>query len=656
MDFAVSFLAVLAIAAFLAVRFKLNASVAPFATVAGITLFLCFLGTLNLLFPATIAVFALALLSLFYLCWMRRKQWRETVKTVFTPGFVFFIAASIAFLIALGNKMPYFTFWDEFSFWGVAAKNVFVHRQLYTLFTSSMINISYPPALPVWSYFMQCFAADFSEWKVYLAYDILMISVMSMLFARVKWKNYIMIPVLSFTALSCTYLFWYSFEGLKLYMTSYSDVPLGVVFGGSLLAYFATSEERSLPNYFAAVLGLMLLPMVKDVGLALALVAAVIMSFDLLVSGHWPTRRVFGTEKWYAKLVYVLGLFVALLVSYQIWTIHLGSVISVERNAVPYEYSIFQMLSGQDPYFNEIFKRMWEALSVRQLVTFGTVKEMMIVFTAIPVVLALLCKEKKNILRVGAAAIELCAGFMLYYLFQTYAYAAIFAHSSEYSLTSYERYISIYAIGWLFAVIGLSVFAVSRWRFKLKDTIPGIMVCVLSAYALFQYSPVAFDQYVFTSDKIYQSLIPLRELMMNSAAEFRGAFTEEDKIYYICQGSDGGEWFYFNYEFQPAYTEKTLDGGNFIPIGAEHTGRYDTEVDVARFSEFIREKEIDYVYVQKIDDYFREEFSPMFTDNLMGFYDGTASMYKVIYEGDEVRFTPTYNTASVQRLREQYGY
>ncbi|MEG0911968.1 MAG: hypothetical protein RSG53_00030 [Oscillospiraceae bacterium] len=657
MDFAVSFLAILAIAAFFIVRFKLNASVAPFASIALITLFLCYMGTLNLLMPAVYIIFAFAVFSLVYIFWIKRKELCSSVKAIFTPGMTFFIVASLGFLIAVGIKNPYFTFWDEFSFWGIAAKTLFEHQQVYTLFTSSMINISYPPGLPIFSFFMQCTSTVFREWRVYLAYDILIMSVMSMLFARVKWRNYITIPVLSFTAISCLYLFWYSFEGLKLYVTSYSDVPVGVVFGGALLAYFATSEERNLWNYLAALLGLMLLPMIKDIGLAFGLVAAVIMSFDMIVSKNYPTKTVFKSNRGIFKAIYPLILFVGLILSYQIWTLHFAAATSISRVSVPYEFGIIQMLSGQDPYFNEIFKRMWEALGQRQLLTFGTVWEMIIVFTVIPIIFSLFCKERKNTLRISAVSLMLCGGFFMYYLFQTYAYTAIFSHSNEYSLTSYERYVSSYPIGWMLTIIGLSVFAISLWRFKKPSSmLPGVCVCGLLIFALFHYSPVNFDQYVFTSDKVYQSLLPLRELMANSAAKFNGAFTENDKIYYVCQNSDGGEWFYFNYEFQPAFTEKTLDGGNFIPIGARHVGRYDTEVDAKRFTEFLREKEIDYVFIQKVDDYFTEEFSSMFSDNMIGFYDGTANMYKVTDDGVNLLLVPTYGTKQVQALRDQYGY
>ena len=51
---------------------------------------------------------------------------------------------------------------------------------------------------------------------------------------------------------------WFLIAGMFLLL-----VTLGVVFGGAVLAYFATSEERTLPNFFVAVAGLMLLPTKK---------------------------------------------------------------------------------------------------------------------------------------------------------------------------------------------------------------------------------------------------------------------------------------------------------------------------------------------------------------------------------------------------------
>ncbi|MDO4565709.1 MAG: hypothetical protein Q4B42_00090 [Oscillospiraceae bacterium] len=655
MSFALSFVSILLIALLFIRRFKVNAALAPFASIAFITLLLIFTGVFNLLIVGIILVYALAVFSLWYCLIRERKRLAETAREFFKPGMVFFIVSSLAFLVALGDKQPYFMIWDEFSFWGIAVKNMWLNGRLYTLFTSSMIGVSYPPALPVFSYFMQCTAGVFTEWLVYLAYDILMMSVFAMLFARLKWKNYIALPVLSFTSVAALYIFWESFEGLKLYSTSYSDVPLGVVFGAVLAAWFS-SDERGFPRWSVTALALLLLPMMKDTGLAFALVAAAVCAFDMIISRSFPSERLFKWEKPFVKYFYALAFFIAVLVSYEVWTLHLASAVSIERNSVPYEYGLVDMLAGRDPFFNEIWKRMVSALTELKLVTFGNVKTMLIAFTLTPLVLAPFCKHKRNSLRLVINSFMLLAGFFLYYLMMAYLYTAVF-HSSEYSLTSYQRYISSYAIGWLIAILAMCFGEISRWRWVKAAKAPAVAACGVLLWSLFYYTPVPLKNYVFISEEVYQDLLPLRQLMMDNAADFAGAFTSEDRIYYVCQDSNGGEWFYFNYEFQPAFTVQTLEGGDFVAKGSEHDGPYDVEADRADFEAYLREEEVDYVFVQKIDDYFAEEFAPLFSDNLMGFFDGTASMYKITYtEMGGMSLIPVYSGVNALALKEQYGY
>ena len=655
MDLAVSYLAILAIALFFVKRFKLAAALAPFASIASITLLLIFMGMFNLLVPAVVIVLAFALFSLWYCLIKHRAELRETLGEFFTPGMAFFLAASLLFVIVLSSKHPYFMIWDEFSFWGIAVKNMWLNSKLYTMFTSSMIGVSYPPALPVFSWFMQCVSTVFTEWKVYFAYDILMMSVFTMLFARLKWKNYIAIPVLSFTSVAALYIFWESFEGLKLYSTSYSDVPLGVLFGAALAAWFS-SDERKLPRWGVTMLALALLPMAKDTGFAFALVAAAVIAFDMIISRNFPSESLLKRKGKLAKYAYAALLFAAVLISYEAWTLHLASAADITRNSVPYEYGLVDMLLGRDPFFNEIWRRMVNALTESKLVTFGNVKTMLIVFTLVPIILAPLCREKRNSVRMVVTSLLMLVGFFLYYLMMAYLYTAVF-HSSEYSLTSYQRYISSYAIGWLIAILALSFGEISAWRWPKAVKATGIAACAALVWSLFYYTPIPLSHYVIMSDEVYQDLLPLRALMMQNAADFRGAFTGDDRIYYVCQDSNGGEWFYFNYEFQPAYTVETLSGGDFVKKGSYHNGRYDVEADRNDFENYLKEQQVGYVFVQKIDDYFNEEFAPMFSDNLMGFHDGTASMYKVTYSpSGDMTLVPVYSTKSVLALREQYGY
>ncbi len=662
MDFLIPMLAVLALSLFFVWRFKLNSALAPFMSVALITLFMCFMGMLDLLYIAGLVVFALAVFALVWIFVVKKAKPGELFARFFSPGMCFFIASVAFFFIVLSIYKPIFWLWDEFSFWGTAAKNVFENNRLYTLFVTSQINVSYPPALPVWSYFTQFFARTFSEYRVYLAYDVMLMSAMSMLFARLKWKNFIAIPVLSVVSLAGLYSFWYSLEGQRIYMTAYADIQIGVMFGACLIAWFS-SDERTLKRYALCLAALALMPLIKDIGLAFGLVAAVIMTFDMFISGNFPCEKVFGKSSRWLRIIWPVGLLASVLVSYEAWMLHFAAVTDMARVSVPYAYSAVDMLFGRDPYFNIVIKAMIDELFVSQLVTFGTVFDMLVVFTAIPLVIAIFAKNKRNAVRLCVTSVLLLLGFFAYYAFQAYAYAAIFSHESGETvatLSSYVRYVSSYPMGWMFALVGLCVFPIGEPRFKEKlSLVPGTAVCATLMAAMFYFMPVAFDQYFVTSDKvylIYESIGALRSEIASQEAKFNGAFTTDDKIYYVCQDSDGGEWFLFNYQFQPAYTVKTLNEGDFVAMDDPAEGRYETNVDRAMFEEYLRAQEVDYVFVQKVDDYFVNEFGPMFSDGLSGFFDGTARMYKVTDDGTSMILMPVYNTKSVAQLREQFGY
>ena len=657
MQFLLSFLAVLGVALLLVTRCKINASVAPFLSIASITLFCCICGMLNLLYVSVVLVYALAAFSVVWVFAVKKLKRREVLAKFFTPGMVFFIAVSVFFFIVMSTKQPYFKHWDEFSFWGTAAKNVFEHKQLYTQFPSSMINISYPPALPVWSSFMQFFGARFAEWGVYLAYDVLMMSVVAMLFSRLTWKNYIAIPALAFFCVFGIYIFWYSFEGTYAYYSAYADVPLGFAFAGALLAWFS-SDDRGFGRYLGAAAALALMALIKDMGFAFGLIAAMIMAFDMFINCAAPSDRLFKKErKWLARLLWSAVLFAVVIAFYKMWSVHLSLAVQLNNAPNPYPYSILDMLAGRDEYFNRMAVNCIDMLSTTQLALFGTIRTMLAVFTAVPVACAFLCKRRRDAARMIVTSVLLLLGFVAYYAFMIYAFTSIFAHTATATPMSYERYIASYAVGWFYAGFGLLFLPVGRTRFKAGQFAPAVIVLAAAVLSIFHFKTVPVNQFVLTSDRLLVQENELRHTLRQIAQKFDGAFTDEDRLYYVCQDSDGGEWFMFNYQYMPAQTVVTLGGGNFVPVGAGLSEPYAAEVGVAEFTDYILEKGITYVYIQKVDDYFYAEFAPMFTDGLTGFFDGTAYMYKVLREpGGDVQLKPVYGAEMIEALRAEYGY
>ncbi len=656
MDFFISLAAVAALTLFLIVRFKWNSAVAPFFTVLSVILFMCFCGLFGLLRVAGFLVYALALYSLYYVFVQKRAQIKESLRAFLQPGPVFFFVACTVFFFLIRAQLPAFRYWDEFSFWGIAGKTVFENGTLYTLCESSMINTSYPPGLSVIGYFFQFFGSYFTEWKFYLAYDVLHLAAVTVLFSRIRWKNIVSFVLTSFFALASIYLFLVTFDGMPYYCNAYADRIVGVLFGAALLCWFS-DESRGFPRYLSAMGALMLLPYIKDIGFAFGLVGAVIIAFDMLVSKNYPSRTMCGRDKSYLRFLYAALMLAAVVFSYLSWTLHFNSVEHMARIEFPYKYSFMEIITGKDPYFLAILGRMIEALSTHQLVSFGPITDMLVVFFAVPLIGGLLTWDKKKFFRLCALSVELLGGFALYYVFQTYLYTAIFYHTPNYELVSFARYIGSYAIGWMYAAFGVLLFEVAAPRFKKLSLAPGVALCALLLASHFYYTDVHPDQYVFTSPKLDMRLDGLRQLIQTDSRDFSRYLTAEDRLYFVCQESAGGEWFVFNYEFQPSFTVETFGGGYFVPMDTPDSEmpNYGKRADRENFAAFLLEEGVDYLYVLQTDEYFYDEFNEMFDDNLRLFYDNTVHVYRVVQDNGVMHFVPLMKGAGIPTLNEQYG-
>lgn len=653
MDFAAVLLCILVIAWFFTTVLKANSASMPLFTFCAVILFFIFTGMAGLLRWSFWIVYAFAVFAAVYIFVLKRKDIKLNLKVFFTPGLVFFILASVFFYVALRIRQPYFVHWDEFSFWGPACKLIYSNRQLYTLVDSSIISNSYQPFLPMANFFIQGLSPSFCEWKVYLAYDMIMMACMACMFGGIKWKNPVSLIVCTVFALSCIYTFWYGTEGTYMYITSYSDVPLGVFFGGAILMHFH-NENTGFGKYIPTAVILATLPMVKDMGFAFGFIAAAVILIDSFISTNGPVSLEQKGRQRLTNLGFSLLLFLIVFLSYQSWNWHFTAVSDTTRAIRPYEYSMLQIFTGKDPFFNDLFLEMNEMLSKQQLAVFGTIKEMLILFTAIPLVFVAFLKDNNRRIRLAVLALMMCAGFFVYYYFLCYCYTATMPHSLR--LVSYNRYVSSYTIGWIVMLGGVMFSDLAQLRFEKFKLVSGIISVSLLFCLYAYYCPVNADQYFFISPKITQriGLSDLRKQMYTQTSSYTD-LTVEDRFYVVDQHSEGGETFIFNYQMMPAYTVSGIGAGNFVAPGTTGIyGIYDTEVTRQQFADYLVEQDVDLVYVLAIDDYFISEFSDLFTDRLSAFLGSQASMYFVINDNGNVTLTPCGGGAHYRKLQVQY--
>ncbi|MBQ9959045.1 MAG: hypothetical protein IJP01_01695 [Oscillospiraceae bacterium] len=669
MDLFVSLFALVLLCSALVCKLKLNASAAPLVCLCGIQLLLILTGICRLLVPGMVLIYALALFC-GWLVWVRdRRQWKQNLAALLQPGFVFFLAATVFFCLLMHSKNAGFRSWDEFSFWGSAAKAIFENNKLYTLFDHSMANTSYPPALALTSYFLQFLGGRFSEWKCYAAYNMLAMACVTPLFGRVKWKNPLRLLLATGLGYFGIYEFFHTFTGLRPYANTYSDWMVGLVFGGVLAVWYTAGSGKT--RYFAAMLCAAMLPLTRDIGLALGLVATGIMTIDMLLSGEAPFKKKDGKGSFLLGCGCGLGLMAAVGVSYIMWSAHFSAVNDIPRVSIPYEYSALQIFTGQDPYFNTILQKMWNALFTEQLVNFGTVAEMIAVFTAVALGFAAIAKGWRNKLRFVSFAALNIFGFALYYVFHAYLYTAVFYHTENYDLVCYARYIGSYAIGWYFALISMAASETGEpmWAEKLPQKLQGVysnlpaaLLTAAALFSVFHYLPVPAEHTFIHSENVPVFSDGVKELAEKTYRSYYSVFKSKPRVYIVAQDSNGGEWFICNYVFMPAYTVDTLGGGDFVSqemwdnqdFYANGEFNYSAVVDREIFQSYLRENDVDLIYILGMDQYFIDEFAPMFNDRLEERLDGSVYLYAVQDLGDDMLCHGLYSSEHYFDLKQEW--
>ena len=669
MDLLVSMLVLFSFCTFLTWKGKLNVTVTPFVSLSFIILFLTVAGVCDLLVSGMIAIYICALLCVVFLVLKERKHWKEIVGKVLRPGLVFFFAATLFFWFVLKDRSAGFRVWDEFSFWGSAAKVIYENKKLYTLVRTSMINVSYPPGLALNSLFLQFLSPEFAEWKTYTAYNMLAMAAVTPVFSRLEWKNPLGILITSGFGYFAIYEFFYGLGGLIAYANSYADWIVGYCFGGALLVWFC-SENKGWQRYAATIVSLMAVTLIRDIGMALGLVASGMIAVDMLVGDGSPSSVKAGKRKWRSEVTAFLGLMACVPITYLMWAGHFKAAVHMDRVTITYPFSAVQMLLGKDPHCNEIWRNMVNAFGYEQIMNFGPPRTSVIVLTVIALFLVVIAKEKRSKWRILLFAVLHLFGFFVYYLFQTYTYAAIFAPESGLELICYERYISSYLFGWYFSLIGLATseiaepycfnkmpdFFKKRWKI-----IPGLLIVALAFWSALHYLPFPLKTLSITSDYVDLQPPELMQLAEKNRKKFRSILNSDTNIYVVAQNSSGGEWFLCNYAFMPAYTVKTMGGGNFASkemietMTDDQFHYYMVYATKENFAQYLRDNEVDLVYLFNLNEYFYEEFADMFTDGLTERTDGSVYFYAVHDMGDDMELVGLYSSDHYRELRTEWG-
>lgn len=596
------------------------------------------------------------------------------LKRMLTPGFLLFLVFSLVLMCWLWAKNPTFTDWDEFSYWGSAAKRMTVSGEMYASMDSGHPwPAAERPGFVVLGYFASFFTKAFAPWKMYWAYGTMMTACVAALLAPFGWRRWRTAAPLAAFGLLVPFIMMLPYHTVHLYrpyLSAYGDVPAGMLFAGVLGLYFVLRQTHS-PKLWLAALPLGAFVLVKDNLFPLALVAAGVMAMDSLLFGPgWAEKRPVlwqvtrrgadGPEtrllrvtpadnapRWkrlLPRLAGFAGWWLVVLVVNSLWSIYPSSFTSgmVESNRSPMAAvaeALASMLGfappsaradavlGQmvDLFLGRVAVDGGYQYGVVNLSALGSGLTTLLVIVGLYALAVVLAQNKRLRLRIALCGALMLGGFFAYQ-FELFAVYAFFNRAEGQGVFDYQRYLSSYFAAWLLsAVFWLALCARQPAR---RRVLARAGVLALALVMVFRVSVLARPGYTVL-DVADSHFTPHRQRQARADA-VAAKLPEDARVFFVCQGSDGGEWFEYAYLLLPHTLDYSITGGgSLVPAGSG-----DDVVTPNAMREYLDETGCDYILVARAD----EEFFTAYADLFFGDVQADNDEVSLYTRGEDGRY------------------
>ena len=573
------------------------------------------------------------------------KACREALST---PGLVLFLGGAAFFWVLFFVQQPMFTQWDEFTAWGLAPKMV-VERGAFYVADPVNLKASFTyPATSLVTFLFQPFGV-WSEWACLAALDTLALACVAAATAlpRDRWYS----GVLVFAAgVLLPYFFRDPTPGAYAtqYVNAMADLPMAMLFGGTLCLYLGTQRRRGI--FWLTALPLALLTLTKDICFAYGLIAAFLIGLDWLARAEGPFRK-----RLVPALLHAGGLAVVVVAAFLSWSRYTAAVTPTADTAASVGSAglsygavltggIKQLLGiGRDNKFAQIMAAMGDAFFTRRICLLGGGALAVLAITLVAAAARL--AAEKGPARRGILVMHLGFAFCFaaLYAFHLILYYYNFSDVEGLALKDYDRYLTPYYQAWMLTMLCQLATAA---RGKLGRTALGGAAAVIVAVFCWRGVPAA--GFWTGADSLYT----LRADVEQRAETMNTVLNWGDRVLALSQGDDATRWYYYRYEL----TAQVVNGfGGFYGRLGETEDRWDSDFMNLVESEnwtlydykavcvpdtlvaYMAEKDCDYLLIDRADDYLQREFSPLFEGGLTN--DMPATLYHFEGEDAEVPFT-----------------
>lgn len=667
-----TFAVVLLMAAAISAKTGLAAGTAPLFVLAGTMVFYTLFGFFDLLLVAGLAWFALGIWAL---VWLVRQRKKINFSQLVTPSSVFFVAVGIAVIAYLAIRQPIPMEWDEFSFWSIAPKVVKTTGHMYTAMPGNLRVTTYVPGLILLDHAFQFLGTGFVAWKVFAAYDLLMLAIFAAVFAMLEKKDWAIAAPMSVLCLLTPFLLTVYLRVIyvsTVYMSSYADIPMGLLFGGAVAFYFAQQKKTPI-----ALLGAVLIvtaeSLTKDMGFALALIAAALIGFDLLFVEKGEVI-LFKLRSWGAKIGWCLLLVGGPFAAFFGWAKHMSVFLNVSRFDVggAEEMGMVQLVftgiielfsPNKSEKFVQVMQDMTRAFYADSLsmLSIGSGQSSNLLLRLLNgsgliivcVILTLLlisffCGDRRHKIRTAWFALLSSLGFVAFYIFNAFMYVYVFKDFQAAALVSYNRYIYPYYLGWFLMALALVAIALKRTG---PANIARLLLLLIAVGSIWRFTSFVRPQLCIIDypDSYFSEM---RRKSANVAAA-KAVMNENDKVFFVSQGDDGMAWFVYYYEFYPILTDYSLGGGTLsadaeltelaVPNGLteqQHKEYVGMKLTRENFQRYLTDTGCTKLYFDQVDGIFEANYGDLFTDGLAAVKNGETNLYEVSGAGDALRLSP----------------
>lgn len=562
-----------------------------------------------------------------------RKAWQNALCT---PGFTLFLGGSAFIWVLFCVQEPMFTQWDEFTAWGLAPKMV-VERGAFYVADPVNLKASFTyPATSLLAFLFQPFGL-WAEWACLAAIDTLALACLAAAAAlpRLKWAEGILVFAAGFLL---PYFFSATAAGSYAvqYVNAMADLPLAMLFGGTLCLYIAVGRHKYA--YWLVALPLAVLTLTKDICFAYGLIAAFLIGLDLLFAADTPIKKAFPKA-----LLQAGALAVVVLAAFLSWGRYTAAVTptadtaaSVGSEGLSYGAvlvgGVKQLLGiGRTEKFAQIMTAMGSAFFTRRICLLGGGVIAVAAITMVAAAAWLAAEKGPARRRVLAAHLGFAFCFAALYLFHLILYCYNFSDLEGLMLKDYDRYLAPYYQAWMLAMLCLLANG-ARQRLG-RFALGGAAAVIL---AVFCWRGIPAAGFWTGADSLYT----LRADVQSRANTMNTVLDWPDRVLVISQGDDATRWYYYRYEL----TAQVVNGfGGFYGRLGETKDRWDSDFMNLVESEnwtlydykavcvpdtlvaYMAEKDCDYILIDRADDYLQREFSPLFEGGLTN--DMPATLY-----------------------------